>query len=472
MTEERILKINKRSFITVCVILISFLFLVFVITYFVPKGIYDKDTMTYEPIEGVGYSFLDLLTSPFRTLFNFSEGGDGLGIIVISLFIIILGGSFNVMDKTKGINSILSFLIYKYQNRKYLLMYIIILFFMLFGSLFGIFEESVTLLPIIILLALSLGWDTFTGLGMCLMAAGFGFSTAITNPFSVGFASSKMGISVLDGAWYRLLIFILMYVILCVFLTIHVKRIEKDPTKSPTYESDQAKRDLYANTETFKQYDKKILRTYTGLFLWVLAVIIISSTIPFLQENQVSLPIIALSFLFGTFICGKIIGYKFKEIGRIFISGLIGMSPAIIMIILAASIKFLLVDAQIMGTMIYYLTNMFTGQTPILGILFIYGLILFIQFFIGSATAKVILIIPIISILAQNINISQNIALLAFVFGDGYTDLIYPTNPVLLIALGMASFSYGKWIKKTFVLQVIILALTIGLLILGHYLGV
>ena len=123
-----------------------------------------------------------------------------------------------------------------------------------------------------------------------------------------------------------------------------------------------------------------------------------------------------------------------------------------------------------MPTIIYKLIEMLKSSSPIVGILFIYGIILLIQFFIGSASAKVILIIPVIAVLADHIGISRNIALLAFVFGDGFTDLIYPTNPVLLISLGMSSFSYVKWFKKTILLQLIVLLVTILLLIVGYYL--
>ena len=152
-------------------------------------------------------------------------------------------------------------------------------------------------------------------------------------------------------------------------------------------------------------------------------------------------------------------------------SGVISMSPAIIMLMLAGSIKFILDDAKIMATIIEMISNAFKGQSPILGVLFIYLLVLVIQFFIGSASAKVVLIIPIISILAKEVGITQNLALLSFVFADGYTDLIYPTNPVLLIALGMASFSYSKWIKKTWLMQIMVLLLTVCFLIIGYYIS-
>jgi len=462
MNNETILKINKRSFITVCIILSSFMALAYLLTFIINKGTYEN--LDYIVIEGKGYSLVKFIFAPIRLL----TSSDGLIIIVISLFILVLGGAFNVMDKTNGIYALIAYLINKFKEKKYTLMYLVILFFMLFGSLFGIFEESVTLLPIIILLSLSLGWDTFVGFCMCVMAAGFGFSTALTNPFSIGLASEKMGITVVDGIWYRIIIFILMYILLCTFLTLHVKQIEKDPKKSITYEEDQIKiKNL--NLNEFREYNPKVLKAYIILYLFILAVILACSIIEPL--NGYTTPILAVSFLVGVFICGRAIGYKFKEIGKMFLDGVISISPAIVLIMLAGSIKFILEDAKIMDTIIYNLSKLLNNTSPIVGILFIYAIILFIQFFIGSASAKVILIISIISNLATKINITQNIALLAFVFGDGYTDLIYPTNPVLLISLGMAGISYTKWVKKTIILQILLLLITSILLIIGYYIG-
>lgn len=474
MNQDKILKINKRSFITVCVILLSFMIISYILTFIIPHGYYPSQDeinngaeIIYTPIEGKGFSFWKFILSPVLVL-----GSDsGLTIIVVSLFLLILGGAFNVIDKTGGINAIISYLIEKFKNKKYILIYIISLFFMLFGSLFGIFEESVTLLPIIIILSLGMGWDTFTGIAMCLMAAGFGFSTAITNPFSVGLASKVMGLNILDGIWFRIIIFILMYIILCTFITVHVKRIEKNPSSSPSYEADEEKRKHLDFEKSFIKNDKKVLRVYTIFFISILVVIIASSVLPIVQELGISIPIIALTFLIGIFIACAFLKYKFSEILKMFISGVSGIAPAVIMILLAGSIKYILDEGYIMATLINSLTNMLKGTSPIIGILFIYLAILVIQFFIGSASAKVILIIPIITIIADQLGISRNIALLAFIFGDGFTDLIYPTNPVLLISLGISSFSYTKWVKKTILLQLFILLFTTLLLILGYYIG-
>lgn len=465
MSEEKILKINKRSFITVCIILVILMIFSYVMSFIIPQGKYIDGV--YVPLENQTMSFFKFLFSPILVL-----GSDsGITLIVVSLFILIIGGSFNIIDKTGGIKAIISYLIVKFKNRRYLLMYLIILFFMLFGSLFGIFEESITLLPVIILLALGMGWDTFTGLTMCLMAAGFGFSSAITNPFSVGLASKEMGINILDGIWFRILIFLLMYIILCVFITHHVKKIEKNPSSSITYESDEEKRKNLNFDNNFGSIDKKVLKAYSIFFIVILAIIILSSALPIIQELGISIPIIAFTFLIGSFATCLSLNYKFKDTCKMFMSGLISIAPAVIMILLAGSIKYILDEGYIMDSIIYKLIESLKGHSPITGILFIYLIILIIQFFIGSASAKVILIIPIITILAKNLEISNNIALLAFIFGDGYTDLIYPTNPVLLISLGISSFSYIKWIKKTFLLQIIVLTITILLLVLGYYIN-
>lgn len=470
MNKDQIIRINKRSFFTVCAVLLALILFAYLLAFLLPKGYYPVDadgnvfSDQYTPLPGKGYSFLKLLTAPFRLFAT----EDGLTVIVIAVFLIAVSGAFNVMDKTKGIGSIIGYLIEKYRDKKYLLMYLIILLFMLFGALFGIFEESVTLLPIIIMLALSLGWDTFTGLGMCLMAAGFGFSTALTNPFSVGLASEKMGVNLFAGFGYRVVIFASMYLLLCLYLRRHVKKIEADPESSLTYKEDQEKKSKFGEI-SFNTIDRRVLRVYAGFFTAIVLIIIGAALIPALSGY--SIPILAAAFLIGAFVCGLLVGRRAGEIGKIFLSGVLGVLPAVVMIVLAGTIKFVLEDARILATIIEKISALFTGTSPVVGILFIYFVILVVEFFIGSASAKVVLIIPIIKVLAAKLAISPKIAILAFIFGDGYNDLIYPTNPVLLIALGIAGFSYAKWAKKTIGLQLLVLIITALFLVIGYYIG-
>ena len=124
-----------------------------------------------------------------------------------------------------------------------------------------------------------------------------------------------------------------------------------------------------------------------------------------------------------------------------------------------------------MDSILHYLETFFVDKPVILAVVGIYFMILFIQFFIGSASAKAFLIMPILIPLVTLIGISKDLAILSFIFGDGYTNVIFPTNGVLLIGLSIANVSYGKWFKWTYKLQIFTLLLTITILIVAFYLG-
>ena len=90
-----------------------------------------------------------------------------------------------------------------------------------------------------------------------------------------------------------------------------------------------------------------------------------------------------------------------------------------------------------------------------------YGATLVMEFFIGSASAKAFLMIPLLSPLADLVGITRQTMILAFTFGDGFYNVFFPTNPLLLIALSLSVVSYTKWIRWTWILQLVILGLTL-----------
>ena len=111
------------------------------------------------------------------------------------------------------------------------------------------------------------------------------------------------------------------------------------------------------------------------------------------------------------------------------------------------------------------------GKSKLLAVLLIFLLILFLQFFIGSASAKIILVMPIVMPIAVALGLSPSLVILAYCMADGFTDVILPTNPVLLVGLSMANVSYGKWVKWTWKLQLLVLVLSIAILFFGVAIG-
>jgi len=473
--ESKLISISKKSFFSVVIILLVLIIGAGILTHLIPAGAYDRDgdmiiNGTYHLIEDTnGYPYWRLLLAPFEVL----GSSDGISIIVISIFILTLGGTFTLMDKTGGIKVILKRLITKYKTKKYALLRIVILAFMMFGAFFGIFEESIALLPIMILLSLSLGWDTLIGLGMTMLAAGFGFASAITNPFSIGIASELAGTNILSGVWYRLIVFGVLYFILSTFMVRYAKKIDKDPTKSLTYEDDLKKARSFDLSEslTFER-EKTIYKAYIWMFLIFLISILIISVIDLvLAVSLPTIPVMALIFLVGGLIAGYVVTRNLKFALKVYFEGMLSVAPAILLIMMAASVKFIIVQGNVMDTILYYLSNVLSSQGAIVGILLIYALVLVTDFFIGSASAKAYLIIPLLIPLASLVGYSKELAILAFVFGDGYTNVIFPTSAVMLVGLSIGGVSYGKWFKWSGLLQLGILVLTALMLIIALWIG-
>ena len=151
----------------------------------------------------------------------------GATIIAVIIFLLVIGGIFNALEKGGIMRYLLNKLVHTYRDKRYRLMDVIILFFMLMGSLVGSYEECVPLVPIVVALAVSMGWDVLTGLFMSLLAVGCGFAAGICNPFTVGVAQSLAGLPMFSGMGYRVVGFVLIYGLLLAYTLWHAKAFEK-----------------------------------------------------------------------------------------------------------------------------------------------------------------------------------------------------------------------------------------------------
>ena len=135
------------------------------------------------------------------------------------------------------------------------------------------------------------------------------------------------------------------------------------------------------------------------------------------------------------------------------------------------SVKLVMVESNVLDTVMVFVLNLLEGRGKFVTILLIYFLILFLQIFIGSASAKIFLVMPIILPICGNLGISPELVILTYCMADGFTDVILPTNPVLLIGLSMANVSYWKWLKWTWKLQLFLLFVSVVVLLFGVAVG-
>ena len=417
------LNISARSFIAAIVIIFLLMAVTYALTFLIPGGEYARtvdeaghtiiDTQAgFRNVEG-GLPFWKWLLSPFLVL-----GAEGSGaLIAVIAFLLVIGGVFNALNECGLMGYMLQKLVHRFGGVRYRLMAVLILFFMAMGSLVGSFEEVVPLVPIVTALAVGLGWDVLTGVAMSLLAAGCGFAAGVANPFTIGVAQTLAGLPMFSGIWMRLMSFACIYALLLLFVRFHAKRL---PEKGASAAAGDHLPD--------KRMDRGLL-----LFACILgagiAVVISSGFIPALA------------------------GMGVKGLLKSFLSGLIAIAPSVLMILMAASIRYTLVEGKILDSLLNMAVGAAGGMSRGALVLFIYLICLVLNFFIPSGSAKAFLLIPLIVPLAELFGVSSQLCILAFAFGDGFNS------------------SYGKWARYSGKFQLMNLLLTAGLLLFALAVG-
>ncbi|MDO4812281.1 MAG: Na+/H+ antiporter NhaC family protein [Eubacteriales bacterium] len=462
--EKRGLAISVRSFVIAIAVIFALMVLTYVLTFVIPGGRYERitdaggnlmiDTASeFAAVQG-GIPFWKWLLSPILVL---AAEGSGTLIAVI-VFLLVIGGVFNSLDRCGLVKYMLARLTARFGRTRYRLMTVVTLFFMAMGSLVGSFEECVPLVPIVVALSVSLGWDALTGIGMSLLAAGCGFAAGVFNPFTVGVAQSLAGLPMFSGAWLRAVSFVCIYALLLIFIRFHARKVERslDVEKLQTEFVRSSAMD-------------KALTCFAAILGGGIVLVLLSSVVTALQDY--TMIIVAVMFLVAGVVSPRIAGMSGRELGRTFWDGLTSILPAVLMILMASSIKYTLEQAHVLDTILHGAVGAADSLPKWAVILFIYGIVLVMNFFIASGSAKAFMLMPLIVPLAQVFGISAQLCVMAYAFGDGFSNVFYPTNPALLISLGLVDVDYGTWFKWSWKFQMMNLLLTSALLLFGLSIG-
>lgn len=430
-------QISAKSFITAIIVIAVLMILTYVLVLALPSA---------------SLPVWKWILSPFLVL-----GAEGSAtIIAVIIFLLVIGGIFNALEKGGLMKYMLDKIAGKYKEKRYKLMTVVMFFFMALGALIGSFEECVPLVPIVVALSIKLGWDALTGMGMSLLAIGCGFASGVFNPFTIGVAQELAGLPMFSGAWLRAVSLVLIYALLWLFVRKHAKKVD---------------RGVQGDVDGFvadKKMDKALF--LFALILGIGIVIILFS--PFIKVLQdYTMIIVAVMFLVAGIVSNITSGMSWKAFGKNMGTGVVNMLPAVLMILMASSIKYTLETAGAL-TVILDAAIGVAGALPKWSvILFIYLIVLVMNFFVASGSAKAFMLIPLIVPLAAIFEISPQLCILAFAFGDGFSNVFYPTNPALLISLGLADVNYGDWVKWSWKFQLSNLILTSFILLFGLAIG-
>ncbi len=449
-------QISRRAFVQSLIILFVLMMFAGILTLAIPSGQYTYmetdgrmtiDPNSFEYVAKPDYPIWQWFLAPIAVLG--SEAG--LTIIVIIIVLFFAGGAFAVLDKTGTLRAFIDRVIRRFRNRKYLLLWMVALAFMFLGATLGIFEEVILLVPVMIAFSYSLGWDALVGLGLSILATNMGFSAAISNPFTLGVAQQLAGLPIFSGAWFRIIIFVIVYLIFTSFLYAYARKIDRDPKASLVYGEDKTEREKYKlNDVSLTAPDPKQNRAMIFFGVFILLIVADMLLAPFIPAiSDFSLPLVGVLFLIGGLGAGFLSGAGSKNVWSGLKDGMIGLAPAVPLILMASSIRFILDSGEVTDTILHAAAEPLSQLGSLSAALVIYGLALGVEFFIGSGSAKAFLLMPIVLPLADLVGLTRQTAVLAYIFGDGFSNMAYPTNPVLLISLGLTVVSFPKWIRWT-----------------------
>ena len=469
--QKKVMDVNIKSFISSLAIMVVLMVISYVMTLVIPTGMYEREMIdgsemivagSYAKTDG-GIELWRWLLSPFLLL------GSNMGFTVISIciFLMVIGGAFSSLDACGVLRYMLSRVYQGFAERKYVLMVILSLFFMLLGTFAGSFEEVVPLVPLVVALSYAMGWDALLGLGMSVLAVCCGFSAGVGNPFTVGIAQQIVGLPMFSGMWYRLVGFVIFFAVLITFLFLYAKRIEKNPEKSLVY--DPVKADEWKTLQVARSGEKRMDKALAafGICIGIGIIVIIMSTFVTALQDYLMI-IVALAFLLAGTTSVLLSGYGLKKYMFQFGKGILNFLPGVLVILMASSVRYTLEYAKVLDTILDAFVGVTADVSSWVVVLIIYALVLVMNFFIPSASAKAFLLMPLIAPVAQLSDVSLQVAVLAFAFGDGFSNTFYPTNPVLLISLGLSGVSYGKWAKWCIRFQLPILVITCILLVVAN----
>ena len=420
------------------------------LTWVVPAGEFLRHTVDgREVVLSDSFHFVDRAPQTwqvFSALFNgFVDKAD------IIIFILMVGGAFWIVNNSHAIDvGVMAFLRRVQRLSRYklvsklgvdnIIITLVMLLFSLFGAVFGMSEETLAFVVVFVPLAISMGYDSIVGVCMCYVAAHVGFAGAMLNPFTIGIAQGIADLPLFSGLEYRVACWLILTVLGIAFVLWYAHRVKLNPERSPVYRLDDYWRSRVQSTE------QQSLTTRQALILGLFFLTVVALVVGVLVWHWYIAEISALFFATGI-LAGIIDRQGADDIAKLFLAGCKDILSAALVVGLASGIIFILRDGRVIDTLLYGLTRSLaqTGEVTSLGVMYLFQTLL--NLVMPSGSAKAALTMPIMAQFADLIHVSRQTTVLAFQFGDGFTNMLTPTSGVLIGVLGIARIPYGTWLR-------------------------
>ncbi len=476
------------------------------LTYIIPQGFYETQDVTYlmdgvektktvikdgsfqyvldengEPVkQGISLFAAGGEVGLFNYLFEGLVSGDKWGSAVgIIAFILVIGGAFGIVLRTGAVESGIMNMIRKTNGKEKLLIPVLFFLFSLGGAVFGMGEEALPFLMILVPIVIAMGYDGVTAVLITYVATQIGFGTSWMNPFSVAIAQGIAGVPVFSGATFRIVLWVLFTGVGAVMTMLYANRIKKNPTHSVSYESDAYFREDMEN----KSEGSSIQAFGTGHILVLLTIVAGMVWVVWgVMKNGYYIPEIASQFFVMGLVSGvigvifKLNGMRLNDIASSFKQGAADLVGAAIVVGMAQGIMLVLggsspTEPTVLNTILNGISGAFVGLSGTLAAVLMYLFQSIFNFFVVSGSGQAALTMPIMAPLADLLDVSRQTSVLAFQLGDALTNLIVPTSGCLMGSLAIARIDWSKWIKVMWKFLGVLMIMAIATMIVASVTG-
>lgn len=426
-----------------------------VLTWIVPSGSYQRQEVngrevtvagTYEQSEktyideetgdevDLRQGVFDVLQAPTRGIQEAIE---------VVAFILIVGGSFQVITKTGAITSGMGRVVRRFKNKDILIIPIAMVLFALGGTSFGMAEETLPFFAIFMPIMMAMGFDSMTAFMVVFVGARTGYIASTINPFNVLIAQGILGIQGNPQLWLRMVAWVVLTAVAITWVVLYARRVKKNPESSITFEDDIAKKVEFAADESaldaeFTGRQKGVL----AVFIAGMCLIIWGLVTQGWYMNEISAVFLAMGLL-----AGVIAGFSQDVIAQEFVAGIADFAFSAIVVGLARGILVIASDGMIIDTILNALATGLGGIPAVLFTTLLYAVENLLAILVPSSSGLAALTAPIFGPLTELMGLNPEAAVWALSMGSATMSLICPTSAILVAGLGVCKIKLGQWWK-------------------------
>ncbi len=419
-------------------------------THFIPAGSYERrevggrevvDPDSFRPVDGNPAGLAEIFLA-------YPRGLEATAYIVF--FIFIIGGAFAVVNATGAVEASIHGIVRACRGRGGVVVGVLVVMFSLAGSTIGMAEETLVFLPGLVVLAKRLGYDEITAGAIGLVGAGAGFASAFLNPFTVGIAQGIAGLPLFSGIGYRLVVWSVVTSLTVVFVVLYARRIRTEPETS-------------TETGVGATVMRPRQRAVVILLALALGVIVLGA----LRWQWGILELSGL-FLALAVLSGWLGGLGINGTAEKFVDGAAAIASGALVVGLARGILVIFEGARVIDTILHAMAAAVEGLPGALSVVGIYLVQVLLNFLVPSGSGQAALSIPILAPLGDLVGVTRQTTVMAYQFGDGFTNVFTPTQGYFMAGLALIGVRWERWVRFIWPLELLWIGTGLVFLLIAH----